>query len=107
MSRQRLSFLAKQITAARGSGLKRQQEAIRTWQADALEFCRKYVANNPNYSQDNLATEIMIELAPARLVKGKWVSITHGHIKNVIRDWKNHRLLPVPKKTCEPGSADM
>jgi hypothetical protein len=71
------------------SGEKLQAKALE-WTSEALPLAKKYVAENPKYSQDKLATEIKHQLDD--LVPG------HGQIKNVISAWQKSGAITKPER---------
>ena len=69
--------------------------AAKEWTDKALPVAKKYVALNPDYSQDDLASHIEHMLDPP---------VGHGQIKNVISGWQKEGSL-TKKQVKRPSPA--
>jgi len=81
---------ARSSAGGKGSGESSRKRQAERWSGKALSLAIEYVASNPKYSQDDLASHIKFmldDLAP-----------THGQIKAVISVWQKSALIPRPNR---------
>jgi hypothetical protein len=91
---QRLQHRARSSNGGKTNSIGRRNKQAEQWGDKGLSIAKKYVATNPGYSQDSLATEIKFKLDD--------MAATHGQIKNVISTWQRDKLIPKPyRKTGE------
>jgi hypothetical protein len=89
-----LQHRARSSNGGKTNSIGRRNKQAEQWGDKGLSIAKKYVATNPGYSQDDLATEIKFKLDD--------MAPTHGQIKNVISTWQRDKLIPKPyRKTGE------
>jgi hypothetical protein len=85
-----MSHRARSVAGGKRNGEARRKEQAKKWSDDGLSIAKRFVAQNPRYSRDTLATEIKFKLDD--------IAPTHGQIKNVISGWQKSGSIPEPNR---------